>query len=111
MGVTVAVGPARAEHLTLAPAEPTATEERRTPSEGRPTVDINIDIKLGTDGFRMGGRVTSPQGVWGGWLNGTIRPDGFTLDGRVQDPDRATNFKLNADVLEWLLRGWPGGSL
>jgi hypothetical protein len=96
---TLAAAPARAEHLTLQSAEEHGT------------FDLDVDLKLGADGFRLGGRLLGPKGVWGAWLNGRVRRDGFTLDGRVQDPDKATNFRFDADITEWLRRGWPGTSL
>lgn len=88
----------------LAPAAALAGEER---TGERRAFDVDIDLKLGADGFRLGGRVFGPAGVWGTWVNGRLRRDGFTIDGRVQDPDRATNFRLNVDVWEWLVRGRP----
>ena len=82
--------PARAEHNGQAPA--------------RDSVDLNLDLKVGKDGFRLGGTVFGLEGVYGAWINGAVRPEGFSVDGRVQHPDRAFNFKLDADVGEWLRR-------
>lgn len=86
-------------------------EEHRGLAGERRTFDVDVDVQLGADGFRLGGRVSGPQGVWGAWLNGTVRRDGFTLDGRLQRPDRATNFRLDADVVERPRRARPGRSL
>jgi len=85
-----AVMPARAEHNTPAPS--------------RDSVDLNVDIKIDRDGFRLGGTVFGLEGVYGAWFNGAVREDGFTVDGRIQHPDRAYNFKLNGDVADWLRR-------
>src|SRR3989442_12734383 len=84
--------PARAEHNGQAPA--------------RDSVDLNLDLKIGGEGFRLGGTVFGLEGVYGAWLNGAVRPDGFSVDGRLQHPERAYNFKLNADV-----GGWPPPAL
>ncbi len=94
--------PARAEHNGQAPA--------------RDSVDFNLDLKIGGEGFRLGGTVFGLEGVYGAWLNGAVRPDGFSVDGRLQHPERAYNFKFNADVGGWLRRslrqfvpfGYPG---
>ena len=50
-----------------------------------------------------------PKDVAGAWLNGQVRPWGFSLDGRVQqDARRGYDFKLDADVRDWLrtVRRW-----
>lgn len=89
VGLTVALaGPVRAEHT------------------GRPagSMDLNVDLRLDRDGFRLGGQLFGLESVYGAWLNGQVRRDGLTLDGRVQDGARAFNFKLNAEITEWLLR-------
>jgi len=90
------VAPAVAEHTAQAPA--------------RDSVDFNLDLKVGKDGFRLGGTLLGLEGVYGAWINGAIRGEGFSVDGRVQHPERAFNFKINADVGEWLGRSLrPGG--
>jgi hypothetical protein len=71
------------------------------------TVNLDIDLKLGRDSFRVGGRVLGGRSVWGAWLNGQVRDRGFSLDGRLQGDDKAYNFKLDADILDWLLRPPP----
>lgn len=109
--VALGVPAADAEHLTLQPDAAGSAEQRLPSSEGRGTLDVDVDVTLDVDGFRLGGRVLGPRGVWGAWLNGTARRGGFTLDGRLQRPDRATNFKLDADIFERLLRGRAGSSL
>jgi hypothetical protein len=103
--MVVAAPVARAEHMTFA-GEPdvAASDPGRT---------LDVQVRLGKDWFRMGGRLLGGVGVPGAWLNGQIRPDGFAIDGRVQnDTGRAYNFKFDAaldDLLsrtawQWLLR-------
>jgi hypothetical protein len=66
--------------------------------------DLDIEVKVGRDHFRVGGRLFGPSGV-GAWLNGRLRPGGLSLDGRVQrDERRVFNFTLDADLLDWLPR-------
>jgi hypothetical protein len=73
---------------------------------------LDVDLKLGLNGFRLGARVFGQQGYSGGaWLNGETRPDGFSVDGRVErEGGKAWNFKLNADIDAALRRaaGWWG---
>jgi hypothetical protein len=93
-----------------------ALAEHNGQTSARDSVDLNLDVKIGRDGFRLGGTVFGLEGVYGAWINGAVRPEGFSVDGRVQHPERAFNFKLNADVGEWLRRslrqfaplGFPG---
>jgi hypothetical protein len=104
VAVTLSDGPAAAEHMTLvAPS----TETRDAPATGS-TPTLDIDLKVGSREFRIGGRLFGPGGVAGAWLNGQVRRDGFSLDGRVQgDSGRAYNFRLDADVMDWITRaGW-----
>jgi hypothetical protein len=92
---SVVSAPASAEHLTVTPeARPDAAQSTK----------LDIDFKLGADGFRMGARVFGTEGVYGAWLNGRVRPNGITVDGRVQDRAKAHNFTVNADVWEGLMR-------
>jgi hypothetical protein len=83
------------------------------PAPERSSVDV--DLKLGLNGFRLGARVFGKDGYTGGaWVNGETRPDGFSVDGRVErDGGKSWNFKLNADIDEALRRAmkWWGGSL
>ena len=88
-------------------AAASAAEQNEAPP--RPSVDLNVDLKVGRDGFRLGGQLFGPDGVWGAWLNGALREGGFTLDGRVQEPGRAFKFKMNADIDGSLLGGLLGG--
>lgn len=103
-------GSAAADHMKhVGPSgellAPSASESRDTDST------LDIDLKVGKDTFRIGGRVFGSHGVAGAWLNGQMRPNGFAIDGRVQnEAGRAYNFKLNADVLDLLTRS-PWGLL
>jgi hypothetical protein len=100
LGLVVLTGtPAAAEHNSA-----TSPPERSS---------LDVDLKLGLNGFRLGARVFGEQGYRGGaWLNGETRPDGFTVDGRVErGPGKSWNFKLNADIDEALRRAarwWTG---
>jgi hypothetical protein len=100
LGALVAVAmvatPVRADVLTE--PEGAAVE---APAPG----SLDIDLKLGLRSFRLGSRVFGKGGYAGGaWLNGETRPDGFSLDGRIEYDGKARNFKLDADIDEWLRR-------
>jgi hypothetical protein len=100
-------------------AVPTAAEHRTLVSDdtgGAQASDrtaLDVDLKLGVNGFRLGARVFGSQGYSGGaWLNGETRPEGFSVDGRVEHGGgKSWNFKLNADIDEALRRvtRWWGG--
>lgn len=99
-GLALGAAPATAEHNAL--VEPGAAA---APDQ---TANLDIDLKVGARGFRLGGRLFSGEGVWGVWINGERRPDGFSLDGRLQSDARAFNFKLNAELMDELAgRAWP----
>ena len=103
----VAAVPARADHKAL-PTE-AAVEPGR--SAAPDTTSLDIDIKLGLDGFRFGSRLFGREGYTGGaWLNGQTRPEGFSVDGRLERDGKAHNFKLNVEIDEWLRRAarWLG---
>ncbi|MBI1735411.1 MAG: hypothetical protein HYR51_09570 [Candidatus Rokubacteria bacterium] len=107
----VAAGPAWADHRTPAvadePRDPTALVEE--PPVAAPSSSLlDVEIKVGKDGFRLGGRLFGPAGVAGAWLNGQLESNGVVLDGRVQDEQgRARSFKLDAEMIDWLTRaGW-----
>ena len=97
--------PACAEHMTLVD-QPGAADVRAS----EPSRTLDLDIKLGANAFRIGGRWFGEAGVGGAWLNGKVGPNGFSLDGRVQgDTGRAYNFKVDAEVTQWLTTsvwGW-----
>jgi hypothetical protein len=107
----VAAGAAWADHQT-----PVASAERgdgsapvAEPRTGEPSSSLlDMEIKVDKEGFRIGGRRIGPGGVAGAWLNGQLKANGFVLDGRVQDENgQARNFKLDAEVRDWLTRtGW-----
>ncbi len=67
------------------------------PAPSRDTVDLKLRLEIGRDGFRLGGTVVGLDGVYEAWLKGALHPDGVTLEGRVRHPDRAYDFKLDAD--------------
>ena len=105
IAMLLAAGPARADHkLLLPPDEPQAQNPQTEASSS-----LDIDLKLGFNGFRLGGRLFGSSGYAGGaWLNGETKADGFSLDGRVERDGKAHNFKMNIDFDEWLRRaaGW-----
>jgi hypothetical protein len=98
-------GPACAEHNgPPAREDPAARDAASVERKGSDT-DLDVQIKLGKEGFRLGGRLFGRDGVAGAWLNGRIERDGLVLDGRIQEPNgRTFNFRLDADVLGLLLR-------
>ena len=114
----VAAAPARADHNSLvAPADEPRTESAK-PEGSTTDGSLDINLKLGWNGFRFGSRLFGREGYTGGaWLNGETRPDGFSLDGRLERcaggapcERRAHNFKMNVEIDEWLRRAarWWG---
>lgn len=102
--VVFTAAPTTADHNALV-AEPGGPPAERS--------SLDIDLKLGLNGFRLGARIFGHQGYSGGaWLNGETRPEGFSVDGRVErEGGKAWNFKLNADIDEALRRAarwWIG---
>jgi hypothetical protein len=105
--VVLAAAPVAADHNSLVASEPDTAPS--TPERG----SLDLDLKLGINGFRLGARVFGNQGYAGGaWLNGETRKDGFTLDGRLErEGGKVWNFKFNADIDEALrnaMRLWGG---
>jgi hypothetical protein len=101
--------PARADHNAAAPPERSATVDVPGTESS-----LDVTVKLGLNGFRIGSRVFGRDGYAGGaWLNGETRSDGFSVDGRIERDGKAHNFKLNADIDEWLRRAvrWWGGPM
>ena len=100
--IGLAATPTMADHNSLASTETGAQSSDRS--------SLDVDLKLGLNGFRLGARVFGQQGYSGGaWLNGETRSDGFSVDGRVErEGGKAWNFKLNADIDQALRRaaGW-----
>lgn len=87
----LAASPSFAEHATLSSG---------VAPEGH---DLEIELKIGQDFFRLGGHVLGPGGVASGWLNGRLRPGGFSVDGRLKpETGRPYNFKFDADGLDRL---------
>jgi len=108
--------PAWADHNRLvapADAERNANAESAEPEGSTTDGTLDIDLKLGLNGFRLGGRLFGREGYAGGaWLNGETRAEGFSLDGRVERDGKAHNFKMNVQVDEWLRRAarwWSRG--
>jgi hypothetical protein len=67
---------------------------------------LDLSLKLGARGFRLGGTLSGLDGLGGGaWLSGEARPDGFRLDGRVEHGGRTHRFRFDADLDAWLGRG------
>jgi hypothetical protein len=109
LGLTVlTAAPSAAEHKALVSAEESASLAPERSS-------VDVDLKLGLNGFRLGGRLFGKEGYKGGaWLNGETRPEGFSVDGRVErEGGKSWNFKLNADIDEMLRKAmkWWGGGL
>ena len=87
------------------PRDPVTGPETTPADPAWTSSSLDIDLKLGLRGFRFGSRIFGRDGYAGGaWLNGEMRPDGFSLDGRIERDGKAHNFKLNADIDEWLRR-------
>jgi len=112
----VTAAPAWADHNRLvAPgdAERNANAESAKPEGSTTDGTLDIELKLGLNGFRLGGRLFGREGYAGGaWLNGETRAEGFSLDGRVERNGKAHNFKMNVQVDEWLRRAarwWSRG--
>jgi hypothetical protein len=112
----VTAAPAWADHNRLvAPddAERNANAESAKPEGSTTDATLDIELKLGLNGFRLGGRLFGREGYAGGaWLNGETRAEGFSLDGRVEHDGKAHNFKMNVQVDEWLRRAarwWSRG--
>src|SRR5207245_2448907 len=84
MNTTLVLGALAAALVTAAPAwadhnRLVAPAEEGTKTDG----SLDIDLKLGVNGFRFGSRLFGREGYAGGaWLNGETRPEGFSLDGR-----------------------------
>jgi hypothetical protein len=104
LGAVALAVPAAAEHMGLVDPSREAAERPRDGS------NLDVQIKISLDQFRLSGRLVGPNGVAGAWLHGERGPHGFSLDGRVQDErGRAYNFALDAEVLDRLgrsLGGW-----
>ena len=95
--VALSASTGSADHLTLMPE---ASAENITKQESA-SRNLDINLKFGLDGFRLGGRLFGDKGVAGLWLNGERRPGGFVLDGRLQnEAGRAFNFKVDAEAMD-----------
>jgi hypothetical protein len=111
--VLALAAPARSDHNGTPPAMSAVEIVPKLEVPGTET-SLDINLKLGLNGFRLGSRLFGKDGLLGGaWLNGETRRDGFSLDGRVEHEGKAHNFKFNADIDEWMQRilRWRGGNL
>jgi len=91
----------------LAIAVPAAADHNRALTPPIPDTErsLDIDLKLGPNSFRLGGRFLGRDGsTAGAWLNGALRGGGFSLDGRVERDGKAHDFRFDADLDEWLHR-------
>jgi hypothetical protein len=92
--------------VVLGLAVPVSADQRTAPpvaSEEGSSLDVTL--KLGPSGFRFASRLFGRHGYAGGaWLNGEARRDGFSVDGRLEHGGKTHQFKLDADLDEWLRR-------
>jgi len=90
-----------------------ATPEAPKPEGMKTESSVDINLKLGINGFSFGSKVFGREGYTGGaWLSGQTRPEGFSLDGRVEGDGKAHNFRMNIELDEWLRRAarlWTRG--
>jgi hypothetical protein len=104
--------PVLADHLTLVPEAGAPVPDAAVPDALRSPIDVDVNLKLDLDGFRLAARVAGEK-VFGAWLNGRMRRDGFSVDGRLQEGGQAYNFRLDADFDRLLggftARGWRSG--
>jgi len=116
-GLVLAAGPARADHngVRAFPSPAESVPERGGKVEVPGTEQsLEVTLKLGIHGFRLGSRVFGRDGYLGGaWLGGETRKDGFSLDGRVEHDGKVHDFRFNAEIDEWLHRmlRWPARAL
>lgn len=105
--IVLSAAPSAADHMALSSDQGTPSAPERS--------SVDIDLKLGVNGFRLGAKVFGKGGyTGGGWLNGETHRDGFSVDGRLERDGKSWNFKLNADIEEALRRAmmlWMGGGL
>jgi hypothetical protein len=93
------VAEARADHTTA----PAGRDEITL--DGPAGSSLDLSLRLGVGGFRLGGRLLGPGGFTGGaWLNGEARREGFRLEGRVEHGGKSHGFTFDADLGEWLGR-------
>jgi hypothetical protein len=94
--------PTRADDGAPVGERPAGAVERPATSSS-----LDIDLRLSTSGFRFGSRLFGREGYAGGaWLNGERRRGGFSLDGRIERGGKAHDFKLDADIDEWVRRAF-----
>jgi len=108
LGLLLAASPAWAEHNGAPPLQRSLTRDAPGTEQS-----IDIDLKIGVNGFRLGSWLFGRDGYTGGaWINGQARRDGFSLEGRVEHEGKAHEFRFNADIDEALQRmlRWPGAA-
>ena len=94
LGAILVTTPAAADHTKARPAPGPETES-----------SLDLQLSLGPKSFRFGSRLLRRDGDTGGaWLNGELRGNGFRLDGRLERDGKAHDFRLDADLGEWLRR-------
>lgn len=81
--------------LALAVVAGVAPRALAEPADPRGPADATLELRIGDDRFRLGGRVVTPDGLWGFWLDGARREQGLALQGRVQRDGRGLNFSLD----------------
>src|SRR5262249_47642744 len=73
-GMRWAAGPARADHRRPLPPDEPQAESTESPKPDETNSSFDIDLKVGLNGFRLGGRLFGSNGFAGGaWLNGETR--------------------------------------
>lgn len=82
--------------LAALPLEPARAEHFGGPLPGRLWVDVGVGFRITPEGVALDGRLTAPEGVWGGSVDSRVGRDGLTLDGRFWDAQGAFAFRLDA---------------
>src|SRR5262245_27047200 len=99
LGTLTFVASAGAEHTT------TPAGRDGVSIDGPAGTALDLSLKLGTRGFRLGGRLSGQDGyAAGAWLTGEARPEGFRAGGRVEHGGNSHGFSFDADLGEWLGR-------
>jgi hypothetical protein len=84
----------------LAVVAPPARDQSRD-AESKGPLDLAFDFGISAQGFRLGGRLTSPGGVYRFGFGGRPRPDGFTFEGWVEDRGLTRGFTFDAEITPW----------
>jgi hypothetical protein len=70
-------------------------------AEWKGPLDLGFELGIGAQGFRLGGRLTGPGGVYRFGFGGRPRRDGFTFEGWVDDKGVTRGFTLDAEITPW----------